>query len=315
MDGKLSYVNKACLDMWGYETKEEVMGMHGGRFYSEKRSVVKIMKSLRDRGNWIGEMRAVRKDSSEFPVYLTISMVRDSEDNPLGIIASMVDITESKKAEEQIRSALKEKEVLLKEVHHRVKNNLQVITSLLSLQAEHIQDPDTLEIFKESQNRVRSIGLIHEKLYQSPDLSSVNLAEYVRSLCNHLMDTYSIRLGKVRLDIDADDILIEVDRAIPCSLIVNEFVSNAFKYAFPEGKGGVISIVLKEEDDIVTLFVSDDGVGLPPDVDFRKTTSLGLQLVSILVDQLEGSVERVSGKGTRFSVRFPLTKPPKVSNG
>ncbi|MBD3364159.1 PAS domain S-box protein [candidate division WOR-3 bacterium] len=315
LDGKISYVNKACLKMWGYEETEEILGRYGGDFYASRRDVVRIMKTLRDEGNWMGEIQAIRKDSSRFPAFLTISMIRDREATPLGVIASMVDITDAKKAEEKIKAALKEKDVLLKEVHHRVKNNLQVITSLLSLQAEHIKDSQTLEVFKESQNRVRSIGLIHEKLYQSPDLSSVNLADYILSLCDYLLNTYSIKTGKVKLDIDAEDISLEVDRAIPCSLIVNEFVSNAFKYAFPEGKEGVVGIGLKKIDNDVILTVSDNGVGFPPDVDFRKSNSLGLQLVSILVDQLGGSLERKTGKGTQFKIRFPLLKSETETDG
>ncbi|MBN2380673.1 PAS domain S-box protein [candidate division WOR-3 bacterium] len=306
IDGKLTYVNDSCLAMWGYEDTKEVLGKPGGKYYKNKRDVVKIMKSLRDEGSWIGEAEGLRKDGVSFPVHLAISLVKNETGKPLFTMASFVDVTERRQAEDRIKAALKEKEVLLKEIHHRVKNNLQVISSLLNLQAEHITDEETLKVFTESQSRVRSIGLIHEKLYQSPDLAHINLAEYIRGLGDYLLSIYRVNTSFVRLNMEMDDILIELDKAIPCALIVNEFVSNALKYAFPHTRKGMVRIRLHRDEDDVVMVVSDNGVGMPPDVDFRKTESLGLQLVGILVDQLEGSVELERKEGTIFTVRFPL---------
>jgi PAS domain S-box-containing protein len=216
------------------------------------------------------------------------------------------EIAERKRAEEQIKASLEEKEVLLKEIHHRVKNNLQVISSLLYLQSKSIKDKAALQMFQESQNRVRSMAFIHERLYQSQDLARVDFAEYVRSLTNYLFRSYGVSTDVIQLKINMDDVPLSIDTAIPCGLIVNELVSNSLKYAFPDGKGGEIRIELGSDgDNRFALMVSDDGVGLPEDVDFRKTESLGLQLVNNLsVAQLEGAIDLDRSGGTTFRITF-----------
>jgi two-component sensor histidine kinase len=216
------------------------------------------------------------------------------------------EIAERKRVEEQIKASLEEKEVLLKEIHHRVKNNLQVISSLLYLQSKSIKDKAALQMFQESQNRVRSMAFIHERLYQSQDLARVDFAEYVRSLTNYLFRSYGVSMDVIQLKINIDNVPLSIDTAIPCGLIVNELVSNSLKYAFPDGKGGEIRIELGSDgDNRFALMVSDDGVGLPEDVDFRKTESLGLQLVNNLsVAQLEGAIDLDRSGGTTFRITF-----------
>lgn len=218
------------------------------------------------------------------------------------------EIVERKRVEEQIKASLKEKEVLLKEIHHRVKNNLQVISSLLNLQCRSITDEQTLAIFQESQHRVESMAYIHEQLYQSKDLSRIDFAEYIRKLAANLFCAYEASTNAITLKIDSENVLLDIQAAIPCGLIVNELVSNSLKYAFSTDKKGEISIEFNSVDDNFTLIVSDNGKGFPQDLDFRNTESLGLQLVNALTEQLEGNIELDNSIGTEFKITF-MRKP------
>ncbi|HED06480.1 MAG TPA: PAS domain S-box protein, partial [Ignavibacteria bacterium] len=202
------------------------------------------------------------------------------------------EIIERKKAEELIKTSLQEKVVLLREIHHRVKNNLQVISSLLNLQSTYIEDPKSLEIFRESQTRVKTMALIHEKLYRSKDLNKIEFAEYIRTLVNDLFTSYNTDASKIHLKSKIEGIFLGVDTAILCGLIINELISNSLKHAFPNGKKGEIFIGLsKDAGNRFILIVKDNGIGFPKEIDFRNTESLGLQLVTTLTDQLGGTVE------------------------
>jgi len=208
-------------------------------------------------------------------------------------------------AEEKIKASLKEKEVLLKEIHHRVKNNLQVISSLLYLQSNRIKEKEYKDIFNESQNRIKSMALVHEKLYKSDDLSGIELSDYIRSLINYLIRSYNVNYQKIKLEIKIDNIFLSIDKSIPFGLIVNELVTNSLKYAFEGREEGIlrISIVL---DEIGTIKVSifDDGKGIPAGFDIKNSTSLGLRLVQTLVTQLEGSLQINTNVGTEFLIEF-----------
>ncbi len=218
------------------------------------------------------------------------------------------EITERVRAEGQIKTSLREKEVLLKEIHHRVKNNLQVISSLLYLQSKNVKDQRSLEILQDSQNRVRSMALVHERLYQSQDLARVDFAKYVRSLVNHLFRSYGVNTNVTKLRIQVEDVFLGVDTAIPCGLIINELVSNSLKHAFPDGREGEIHIEFRANDGQFRLVIRDNGVGFPTDLDFRNTKTLGLQLVSTLVHQLEGTIKLDRSGGTAFEVTFAEPK-------
>jgi two-component sensor histidine kinase len=212
------------------------------------------------------------------------------------------------RAQEQLvekTALLNDKEVLLKEVHHRVKNNLQVISSLLNLQSAKILDPETKDILRESQNRVRTMALIHEKLYQSTDLAQVDFASYLRSLVNFLSQSYHGKSDNVSIDVDAQNVMLDIDTAIPCGLIVNELVSNSLKYAFPDNRRGQIKLDCRHGNNgNYVLTVSDDGVGLPEGFDIAKTPSLGHKLVVSLTNQLNGKLEIVRERGTAFRISF-----------
>jgi PAS domain S-box-containing protein len=226
------------------------------------------------------------------------------------VIATLLDITEAKKAEERIKAALEEKIILLKEVHHRVKNNMQIISSLLELQSDSIPDERSRACLRESQNRIKSMALIHERLYRSKDFSSIDLGEYISDLSHYLFDSYVVESERVSLNIDAGNIGLDVNRAVPCGLIINELVSNALKHGFPNGRTGEISVSVKGGVDSITVEVSDTGVGIPPGLDPQKTETLGLQLVFLLARQLHGGISFDSGElGTIALLSFPVSIP------
>jgi PAS domain S-box-containing protein len=246
----------------------------------------------------------VRRDGSTIFVRESARIVCDGNNNVLYYDGTFEDITDRKQAEEQLRTSLKEKEVLLKETHHRVKNNLQVISSLLSLQADAIRDPQDLTLFKESQSRIKSMALIHEQLYRSPSLSAINFEEYVQMLSTELMRSYA-REG-ITLELDIASVQFSLDSAIPCGLIINELLSNALKHAFPGGKQGFVRIQLKTNPEgKFTLIVRDNGIGLLPGINLKNTSSLGFQLVATLTEQLQGEATIDRNGGTTISISFP----------
>lgn len=228
-----------------------------------------------------------------------------------GIIIMSEDITVRKEAEDSVRTSLHEKEVLLKEIHHRVKNNLQIISSLLSMQAGGFEDLSLRQAFIDSRNRVRSMALVHEKLYRSENLASIDFSAYLREITMELQRAY--QAPNVQVMMDVEPIHLEVDTAVPCGLIVNEIVSNAFKHAFTGGRSGVITVSLRlENPGFIRLSVGDDGVGLPPGLSVQKSKSMGMTLINALVSQIDGAVTVGPGPGTHIAVVFPGVKPDAV---
>jgi PAS domain S-box-containing protein len=213
-----------------------------------------------------------------------------------------------KEAEARLKASLEEKDVLLKEIHHRVKNNMQVISSLLNLQARKIKDPMVLEAFKESQRRIRSMALIHERLYQSSDLSRIEFSQYLRNLASHLFHSYQVDANRIRVKMETEEVFLNINTAIPCGLIVNELISNALKHAFPDGRSGELEIVLRRAaGGGYVILVRDNGIGLPPGLDIRRTETLGMQIVSTLVGQIDGRLNPGSPKnqrGAAFELQF-----------
>ena len=216
-----------------------------------------------------------------------------------------------KQAEVRLAASLTEKELLLKEIHHRVKNNLQIISSLLSLQTSSTANEHASSILKESQNRIKSMALIHEKLYGSRDLARIDFRGYVQSLIAFLTRSY-VLYPVPTIEVDIEDVSLDIDMAIPCGLIINELISNSLKYAFKDEPAGAIRVALAREGNLYRLEISDNGIGIPPEVDFRNSTSLGLQLVVTLTDQLNGSLEHLDGKGTTFVITFMENSPKNI---
>ncbi|NEO99971.1 MAG: hypothetical protein F6K58_15085 [Symploca sp. SIO2E9] len=216
-----------------------------------------------------------------------------------------IDITERYQAEIEIQESLREKEVLLQEIHHRVKNNLQVIVSMLDLQSQQLETQGMKEAFRESQNRVKSMALVHEILYQSKNFARLNLSDYIQNLTSNLFRAYGVNTSNIKLELDIDEVALNIDTVITCGLIINELVSNAIKYAFPNSMRGLIKIALHVGiDKYLTLIVRDSGVGLPKNLDLKSVNSLGFQLVNVLTKQLGGILEVKCGVGTEFRVYF-----------
>ncbi len=234
---------------------------------------------------------------------------RDQAGAPRRMIGINYDITALKQTAEQIKASLKEKEVLLKEIHHRVKNNLGVVDGLLQMQSRRSQNAEVIEILKESQNRIASIALVHEKLYGSDELAEIDFAHYIADLTTHLFHAYNIHASQIKLVVQADQVLLDIDTAIPCGLIINELVSNALKYAFPKGQTGEIQVTLQQrQDQSLDLIVRDNGIGLPQDFDLKQTKTLGMNLVKGLVKQLRGTLEINGEPGTTVIIIFARDK-------
>jgi|GEM_PF-2004839 len=232
------------------------------------------------------------------------SPLYNSRGEIVGAIESIRDISERKLSEEKLKDSLQEKEVLLREVYHRVKNNLQIISSMLNLQANYLKDPETREVLSDCRNRVRSMSLVHESLYGSDNLARVNFADYLISLTGRLLSSFGVDKGRINLDLDLEEIFLDIDKAISCGLIVNELLSNSLKHAFPEGRTGQVWIRLGSIKEKMMLIIGDDGVGLPADLDIHKAQSLGLKLVDGLIKQAKGTVEIDRRNGTEYTIQF-----------
>jgi len=310
-EGHYTYSNPAVEAILGYRVEEFVgrdsrLLMHA----EDQKAIAKLLPSLiADKCGWTGFILRWRHKNGTYR-YLESNAVPvfNDRNEVVGYRGADRDITDRKQAEEKIKASLKEKEVLLKEIHHRVKNNLQIISSLLKLQSSYIKDQQALEMFKDSQSRIRSMALIHEKLYQSQDLSKVNFAEYIANLAANLFRSYTINSTAINLSMNVDDVFLEIDIAVPCGLILNELISNSLKYAFPDERKGKIQIDLSlDKEREVTLIVKDDGIGLPKDFDFHNTKTLGLQLVDNLVEQLEGTIELNGNGRTECKITFTIS--------
>ena len=216
-----------------------------------------------------------------------------------------IDITKQKQAEEALRALLREKEILLQEVHHRVKNNLQIISSLLDLQSQTLKEPETLEIFRQSANRVKSMAMIHDQLYYSAFLDRINFAEYVDTLASYLFESYGVDRDFIEVKVNVESVFFNLDTSIPCGLIINELVSNSLKYAFPKQTHGLVEIYLESDaEQRFTLIIKDNGIGFPKDLNIYQSPTLGLKLVNALTDQLEGEIELESSQGSEVRIRF-----------
>ena len=249
-----------------------------------------------------GEQR--RKDGSTFPVEIRLRSIQRNGQKLMMVMAR--DISFRKQEEEQMAASLKEKKVLLREIHHRTKNNMQVMISLLRIQSENTENKQFAGMLKESWNRIKSMALVHEKLYQSKGLADVDFKGYVKSLVGSIFSSYGASAAGITSIAETDDVSIGLETAIPCGLIINELVSNSLKYAFPGNRKGEIRVALRSfDEDALVLEVGDNGIGMPEDLDFRDTASMGLHLVNILSeDQLHGKVELDRAGGTTFRIRF-----------
>ncbi len=303
--GVITYWNTAAETMFGY-APSEVRGKQIAAIFSDAYGEAYLAAATTKSGTASSlsleqEYSVKRKDGTLVPIESRFSVWETSD----GVFVTAItrDVTERERTEAQIRASLREKELLLSEIHHRVKNNLQIVSSLLSLQSNYVTDADALAMFRESQQRVKTMALIHEKLYRSADFAHIDFLDYLAALSSDLVSSF--HRPSVRLVTEGSAKSVNITTAIPCGLIVNELVTNALRHAFPDGREGTITVSLSMDDaGVHVLSVSDDGIGFPEDIDFRNTNSLGLELVTALVNQLDGTITLDRTKGTTFTITF-----------
>jgi PAS domain S-box-containing protein len=308
-DFRIVYANEALAKITNYTVEEmyafspeQVKNM----IHVEDQSMVWGRVASRLAGEDVpprSEYRGIIKDGSVVWLEMIASRI-DYEGKP-AVQGAVIEITDRKQADEQIKASLEEKEVMLREIHHRVKNNMQIILSLLRIQSRVVKAKEIQDIFRQSQNRIRSMALIHEALYKSGDLARIDIADYISRMTTHLLSVYREDLGDIEINQEAEGIFLDINRAIPCGLIISELVSNCLKHAFPGKQGGQISIrMTKDNKGTTSLIVKDNGTGLPEGLDYRETETLGLQLVTDLVQQINGSITLKKTHGTEFVVKF-----------
>lgn len=296
-------VNPALCKMTGF-SEEELVGTGHPHPYWPPDEIENIQKKIESSMS-INDFEAIfmRKNGERFPVLISPSFIKDEQGKLIQVHGTIKDITDRKQAEEQIKTSLAEKEILLRELYHRTKNNMQVIHSMMSLQLLTVQDQTLKNILVDIQNKIQSMALVHQKLYQSRNLSSIDLRDYVQELVAYLFSSYNTDAARISLERKIDDVTVLIDIAIPCGMVLSELISNALKHAFPKERKGVISVKIWEDNDIITLIVSDNGVGIPAGMDIYN--SLGLQTVRGLVThQLQGKVEITVNDGVTWQIQF-----------
>jgi PAS domain S-box-containing protein len=307
-DNRFVDCNSKTLDIYGAKLGE-IIGETPQALFSpqnqdkkSRENVLKYINKALEGSPQVFEWKQRRKDGSLFYGEFKLNNLNLKGGNYL--MAMVRDITERKLAEDKIKASLHEKEVLLREIHHRVKNNLQIISSLLNLQSRGIDNEEVQDVFKESQARVKSMAMVHEKLYQSHNLSRIQFKDYILSLVNNLLQTYLKDPSGIQLKTSIDDVYIDINTAVPSGLIINEIISNSLKYAFDDDRGEIKISLRKSADEEMVLKISDNGKGFPQDFDFRSTETLGLQLVNSLVQQLDGKIELDNTNGVGFRITF-----------
>lgn len=302
-DGKINDVNSSTEQVTGY-SREELIGTDFSDYFTEpKKARDGYQKVFREGQVRDYPLEIQNRDGNIVPVLYNASVYTDEHGEVIGVFAAAHDITDLKKAEHEIKESLREKEILLREIHHRVKNNLQIVSSLLSLQTEFVEGEESIDVLMESRNRVQTMSIVHEELYKSSSLKDINFREFIENLISNLFYSYGVGVGTIVREIDVENINVGIDTAVPCGLVINELVTNSLKYAFPEGKGS-IRIEFKKIKDKFYLIISDDGIGMPENIDMENTGTLGLKMVSSLVDQLDGTLKLDVTNGTEFKIIF-----------
>ncbi|NES05696.1 MAG: PAS domain-containing protein, partial [Okeania sp. SIO2F4] len=314
-DSLFSYFNQTWLNFTGRSLQQEIRNGWQQSIHPEdlENYLETYQANFHTRQPFTIEYR-LRKADGEYRWVFDTGVPRFNLNNSFtGYIGSCIDISDRKQAEAQIQNSLQEKEVLLKEIHHRVKNNLHIISNLLDLQSDYIEDEKVLDLFADSQNRIQTMALIHEQLYQSKDLGKIDFSEYIHTLMDNLLSSYSNRESIINPIINVEPISLNLETAIPCGLLINELVTNSLKYAFPNGENGEVSIELhQDEQEKIHLTIGDNGIGMPADFDWQNSSSLGLKLVRILSKQLKAEIEFDATQGTVVNLIFsPLKYKPR----
>jgi PAS domain S-box-containing protein len=306
-EGKILEINNAAVNFTG-KTREDLINkrfIELGLFPEEDKAFQKELFSKVLAGQRVkpSQYGVIDKDGIKRFVESQFIPLRQNE-RVYAVMVISTDVTEKKIATDKLKASVREKEILIQEIHHRVKNNMQIISSLLNLQSRYVEDGEAVDVLKESQNRVKSMAMIHEKLYQSADLTQINFVDYIQSLVSNLLYSYDIKSDHIKPILEVDDVNLNIETAVPCGLIISELVSNSLKYAFPDGMKGEIFVSLKLVDEGYELTISDNGIGLPDELDLEKIDSLGLLLVTSLTEQIDGEITIKSIKGTEFKIKF-----------
>lgn len=304
--GEFLVVNSAMLKIFGYDSMQEFKLVNASDLYEDPDARNKFIEIIEEKKSITDyEEKLIKKDRSIITILESCKIVDDDKGN-IYYEGFIEDISKKKKAEEALSESLKEKEVLLRELYHRTKNNMQVISSLLGLKAGMLSDESVKSILNDMGGRIRTIALVHQKLYQSKNLSRIDLGDYIKDLANLLMDSYSSLSGRVILNFKLENVNVLIDTAIPCGLVINELITNALKYAFPGNREGEINIQLyRTKDDLITLIISDNGVGIPGEKDIFTSDTLGIQLLTSIVEhQLIGKITFGFKQGVSCTVSF-----------
>jgi PAS domain S-box-containing protein len=293
----------------GYDRPDEIIGLtdyemniteeEARLFIAEDQEIMQKNQPILNKQYYISGPKGKRW------ILVTKMPLRNDDGDSIGVIGVFEDISDKLAADKKLKESLKEKEILLREIHHRVKNNLQIISSLLTLQSRFVTDQDILHFFKDFQQRIKSLALIHDNLYRAEDLANFRISTYIENLVQNLFRSYQTSPDRIGFSMQIADIPVSLNQAILCGLIVNEVVSNSLKYAFPDNRSGILEIKLEDQTDRVFLSIKDNGIGLPENIDTDHTPSVGLELVGLLTDQLKGKLTIIRNNGTEFQFNFP----------
>lgn len=308
-EGRITEFNHEAQSTFGYSS-EEVLGKDISILYEDPTQYQAVRNIISEDGNFLGEVRHIKKNHDIFPAYISASVLKNERGENIGMMSISRDISRIKETEEQLKKSVHEKDILLKEIHHRVKNNMQVISSILKLQSAYVKDARTIELLDECRNRISSMAFIHATLYMTKDFTNINFAEYVNNIASNLKQSYVSPEKNILLELNVPKVFLNIDDAIPCGLIINELLSNSFKYGFVKKKNGTVGITVKVKKENIILAIWDDGAGFPKKVDYKNTESLGLQLVISLAEQLRGRIKLNTkpGEGTKFILAFRRTQ-------
>lgn len=308
-EGRITEFNHAGQNTFGYSLME-VLAKDLSILYEDPEQYRAVRKIIEEDGNFLGEVKHAKKNGETFPAYISASVLKNERGENIGMMSISRDITRIKETEEQLKRSVHDKEILIKEIHHRVKNNMQVISSILKLQSAYVKDKKTVELLDECRNRIASMAFIHATLYMTKDFTNINFADYVTNISSNLHQSYVSSDKKIALKVDVPSVFLHIDDAIPCGLIINELLTNSFKYAFNKKKKGTVGISVKVKKESIILAIWDNGTGFPKKVDYKNTESLGLQLVISLTEQLGGKIklESRANEGTKFIIAFRKTK-------
>ncbi|WP_414468584.1 histidine kinase N-terminal 7TM domain-containing protein [Methanobacterium sp. ACI-7] len=306
IDKKIVFANEATAELLGAKDTDEIIGRSLEEIiHPDYIEIAKKQYNLAENDRKYSdytEEKIIRKDGTT--IYIEAGTVPTIFNNKKAVQSVVRDITPRKNLEKELKKSLDEKDIMMKEIHHRVKNNLIVISSLLNMQSRYIKDKEALDIFTESKNRAKSMALIHEKLYQSNDLKRINFGNYLRTLAQEIFQTYRGNSDNTTLNTNVDDIMLDINTSIPLGLIVNELISNCFKHAFKSNEKGQIWVNFHQKGEEFKVIIRDDGDGFPEDIDITNAKSMGLMLVNSLVKQIDGTIEIDCSEGTRIEIKF-----------